>query len=1237
MADNEQDASVKARLRKEALDLRIEVHKLSNKLKNLQHARDIEAERIKCRKIIEKISSKTRSHISQAAASFRGLLKEQGKAVEDIEKKINQRYQQDLDSLLAYEGNKRKELQTELRHANKSKEEAITNAVSELESQLSEAKLGRDRSNTTNATLSLRNQVLEGKYKALNQQLHLLSKVERTGVKYSKHLRWRDDDEDCGTTPRISGAAVYKLVYLIIECLYDGVYGVKSDAKIVARALLSNRLFAELMEGSVCVLTGNQIKDYHYSMRLVHRLGVHGEILNKSKELHDYQVKTTMATLTAPIDCTPYGAEMEWLHNNINLSMKALTGGQEKAKVIIGSKGQEGVYFNETKGDYKNRIDKMYPDLPLQIMTSWLSDDLTHAQPTSNDWKEVHVQQEGHTYKRMMGPHLEGVEPGKGRKGSKRICLIGDDSGGPLKIYDPSPEAVARQMIEKDGNTCYAVHVRYKNGPDRHLYNTFKELSPTIADITSFATFIDYKPEGVVEAKKDTCCCPHHMEGSFLIEDLYREQKVKRQGLGGGEIPIGGGGEGGGGGGDNLHGKCGTGEGCQCELCNEGKCREFRYNPFYHFDHDRTMRERSDGFEDIILCPQDQRSSQCYKGECGDCGFDLKFLLAKCPMENSNAPVSVKIKTHETPGKPIPANLDPDHDNEGDNNDDDDGGDDDGGGRGEGGNGEGGIPDGEVLGGRRAMHWRHVKATRAQMWKYASRKMAFFIHHKYIARQQSQANKKCIQDLRPGHAVIQLDFNMNYGFGYLMEAPQQFFIQTQMTILPVVGWMLGRDGKKTCIINYIYISGDTNHSNNFVQYVINDVIQRLASQMESWGVALTHLHIWSDGCAGQFKNRYQMKYIIDCVMKTSLKTDGDSTIRLQQISHNFFASCHGKGPCDSAGAVVKALLRSAMKKGVVIRNTDEAFDYLCDNYTIDIWWDEEGSKEVRNPRVFIMVPLTAVDHDKRPQVTSLEGIKSNHSFLATGLEDQLFMAELSCFCNACLDAKDESYQQSCESIKNGIRCLPTMKSLKTEPERARESRDAREEALNHGKSILKGCEVGDLVLLYFDANERDEWNGWSETNDEPSWAIQGKYKVAEIAMMPDLPLLEPTKRRRTRGDLIDIPLFLMEDIMADSRYGFPLKAICPAAKNNRGYPLWEDCGKEGGCECKHACKIDIDKIVAKVPRMNDLEMVVEKEYEERIRLEGQLVEDTDKMMRVRRKDFGLYYYDPLIPIDINLI
>ena len=78
----------------------------------------------------------------------------------------------------------------------------------------------------------------------------------------------------------------------------------------------------------------------------------------------------------------------------------------------------------------------------------------------------------------------------------------------------------------------------------------------------------------------------------------------------------------------------------------------------------------------------------------------------------------------------------------------------------------------------------------------------------------------------------------------------------------------------------------------------------------------------SDGCAGQFKQKAECWFLI------KLKNAG------LEVSHHFFQSCHGKGPSDSEGAVIKCGLRAAELQTSHFADSAAAFDWLVERLSI---------------------------------------------------------------------------------------------------------------------------------------------------------------------------------------------------------------------------------------------------------------------------------------------------------------
>jgi hypothetical protein len=87
--------------------------------------------------------------------------------------------------------------------------------------------------------------------------------------------------------------------------------------------------------------------------------------------------------------------------------------------------------------------------------------------------------------------------------------------------------------------------------------------------------------------------------------------------------------------------------------------------------------------------------------------------------------------------------------------------------------------------------------------------------------------------------------------------------------------------------SHVYISPDMNHSNAFVQFALEELVKQYGDEFKKESRTLEHVFCWSDGCAGQFKNKNQFYWLVN-----SLSLDGgESYVR---IAHHFFQSCHGK-------------------------------------------------------------------------------------------------------------------------------------------------------------------------------------------------------------------------------------------------------------------------------------------------------------------------------------------------------
>ncbi|KAL0147062.1 hypothetical protein M9458_057586 [Cirrhinus mrigala] len=163
-----------------------------------------------------------------------------------------------------------------------------------------------------------------------------------------------------------------------------------------------------------------------------------------------------------------------------------------------------------------------------------------------------------------------------------------------------------------------------------------------------------------------------------------------------------------------------------------------------------------------------------------------------------------------------------------------------------------------------------------------------FVHHCFVKKQQSgffQAKKlqaKADQET----VVLQVDFAENYTAAYQDQIQSAHWHQKQVTVFPSVLWS---DGDPEL---YAIVSDSLEHDKRSVATFLSKIVEDIKMKHS----AIKEIHIFSDGAASQFKNKFMW-----CFMSTTFK-ELFPTLRVQW---HFFATSHGKGAVDGVGATVK--------------------------------------------------------------------------------------------------------------------------------------------------------------------------------------------------------------------------------------------------------------------------------------------------------------------------------------------
>ena len=407
-----------------------------------------------------------------------------------------------------------------------------------------------------------------------------------------------------------------------------------------------------------------------------------------------------------------------------------------------------------------------------------------------------------------------------------------------------------------------------------------------------------------------------------------------------------------------------------------------------------------------------------------------------------------------------------------------------------------------------------------------------------------------------------------------METISGWWAKGQTTIFPICAWWYSPRHNKMVHERLVVISNDRRHNNQWVQHAMEEAIKFFASRMEEDGVKLTHLHMWTDGCGGQFKNKWQLHWLTTLLESVHLFTKSGVQIVLEAIHHNFFGSNHGKGVCDGLGATVKTILKYAQMAGLTFNDPRAMYEHLLQLHEIDY-----GEEENRYPRFFMYIDKDGVKQT-RPSLKRVVGMKSFHSFIGRrgGMVE---MCELSCYCPTSFTSAEGPPDPTCRTL-TGERPEPRLVPMTRITEAARDVRDAARAGIECAMEVLGEATPGDLLLVYVPPSDRREYPPMTPMF-EKAWNCQGRYRLAQLVELPDLDDIN-NSRRPTRAAATKIKVFLSVEEVPEQEYGFPSGETC---MNHEGRVVsYSDCPGEVVCEKKHYYEVEVGHVRMAIQRRN---------------------------------------------------
>ena len=167
--------------------------------------------------------------------------------------------------------------------------------------------------------------------------------------------------------------------------------------------------------------------------------------------------------------------------------------------------------------------------------------------------------------------------------------------------------------------------------------------------------------------------------------------------------------------------------------------------------------------------------------------------------------------------------------------------------------------------------------------------------HSYIAKAQAQHLKKCKEELQQDDCIILLDFAENLKFVIQDEIQSYHWHQQTCSLHPVVIYY--KRNNILCDKSLCIVSDDLDHDTSFVYKVMSVTISFLKEKLNP---EMKLVHYFSDGCSGQYKN--YKNFLNVCLHHHDFSVS---------CTWSFFATSHGKSPCDGIGGTIKRLVTRA--------------------------------------------------------------------------------------------------------------------------------------------------------------------------------------------------------------------------------------------------------------------------------------------------------------------------------------
>ena len=245
--------------------------------------------------------------------------------------------------------------------------------------------------------------------------------------------------------------------------------------------------------------------------------------------------------------------------------------------------------------------------------------------------------------------------------------------------------------------------------------------------------------------------------------------------------------------------------------------------------------------------------------------------------------------------------------------------------------------------------------------------------HHFINKSQSAYLKSLKENIPENEVIILSDFAENYRF-VEQDAVQGHHWDNSQATVHTFAVCLSDSGKVKCL-SMCVISDCLRHDTTTVHAFISNVLAHLKKELP----IIKKVIYFSDGAASQYKNYNNFSNVCNHENDHGLKAEW-----------HFFATSHGKSPCDGIGGTVKRLVARASLQATVdhhILTAREMFKW-CEEHIMGITFLFVTADDVQeNSTRFCL-------EDRYSVAKKIPLIRSHHSFIPLS-ENELAMRRIS--------------------------------------------------------------------------------------------------------------------------------------------------------------------------------------------------------------------------------------------------